>query len=836
MLEPSSAHCLVPSRFRALAHRCGFDLEPELPDPAPAYVDPEGALHPALTETIAAMPLHSWPTPAARASAVARALSEPGRFDPTDPEDPFVRLTRFAERTAMEPEARGALTLLLLRGLLAVKQRTHQPDLPDPSEMLHDPDLDAHRRRRARLRDAPEASDLIRKVLTLASQTTDEDAYAFERVVLHGAARWLPLLQCWGVVQDALGPLERIPDDIGARGVLRTALNAVTDSLSALADAPSGQRPVQALAACLSAGAAAEEHFLSLSGATPDGPVHARWMLTQQIRAMRDLSRFTRPHALGMHAALRDCDVLRLASHLAWRTVALSLWLDDVEGCNPAEVEAAIDAIPDPPHDTTLFAGLGRLRGFVLVRRLRRGQVGGGLDRAAAALKLAPQELAIQITSNDLRFAAGERSSEFLGSVRDEMGRYRSVTAALMGSRIADAVGERGRARAYREQMLQHAGPPTDFPRWFLHASELLACAPGTVQTAAIVALIEKVPAPEGPPGPLLILLGAGSDPETALTDTLTALREQRSNAESRDASRRALAAAGKLPGWRRVAARPPIPADDGELVPRLFDRLSDLRASSHDARQTPLARPLGRLCTALSRAADGGVEPLPSSTTKSLGSALPRLIAALGGEADSSEVAAELDSVGRAVEAHQRGPRIAHLREELSALRARARSRGDDELGARLATLSRQLDKAAGLSSPDRALDTLDEALTLVDEVARTPSQAADDTPPAMSVHPDFDRFSRDELGMRPDAIRRARQLIALFNEADGKRDRKRLKGAQQERLFELRHRTRHLGGLRVFYRADGPRWQALAAMSKYDDRPQRAAIAKVVSRFLEA
>ena len=32
--------------------RHGLDLEPELPDPAPAYVDPEGVLHPALLEPL----------------------------------------------------------------------------------------------------------------------------------------------------------------------------------------------------------------------------------------------------------------------------------------------------------------------------------------------------------------------------------------------------------------------------------------------------------------------------------------------------------------------------------------------------------------------------------------------------------------------------------------------------------------------------------------------------------------------------------------------------------------------------------------------------------------
>ena len=59
------------------------------------------------------------------------------------------------------------------------------------------------------------------------------------------------------------------------------------------------------------------------------------------------------------------------------------------------------------------------------------------------------------------------------------------------------------------------------------------------------------------------------------------------------------------------------------------------------------------------------------------------------------------------------------------------------------------------------------------------------------------------------------------------------RLKGKKARDLFELRHRTAHSGGLRVFYERDGRAWRALAAMSKYDDRQQREAIERVRHYF---
>ncbi len=830
MLEPSPAAALPPGRFRALAVRHGLDLEPELPDPAPAYVDPDGALHPALTEPVAAMLLHSWPTPAARAALVARALSEPGRFDPTDPEDPFVRLSRFAQARAMEPEVQGALALLLLRGLLGRQQVRHRPSLPDPEAMLDSPDLDAFRGRRARLRDADGAGVLIDRVLAAARTVSGDPALAFERLVVQAAGRWLPAYVAWGRVVDALGPEERIPTDATGRATLQGALEETAGALSTLAGGPSGGDAVAILGDLLRQGAAAEEHFLGICDERPDGPVQARWMLAQQIRSMRDLSRFTRPRALDLHDALRECDALRLGAHLAWRCVAITLWARDAAGRATEDLERALCALPDPPHPTTLYAGLGRLRGFVLLRRLRRGDEQGALELAEAALHLAPEELAVRITANDLRFGRGDRSLALLDSLRAEGARYRSLSVALMGTRVATALGDRGRARAFRDEMVAKATPPVDAARWLVLAGELLR-SPGTSVEALAAHLGARPPGPAAA-GPLLALLEAASHPERALDDAEAALWEAFHLASERDASRRQLAErGGKIPGWRRIAARAPISAADPDLCGALYDRLADLRAASHALRQPPVSSPLRRLCVALSRAADHHRGPPSPATAEALVSVQGPLADLCGGQEEPTEVAARLEAACRALEAEERAPRIAALAADLRALRGRAGTSGHSAIAAQLAALSADLDAAPGAADPDAALDALDESLVALDATARA-ADGPGDAPGGMRFHPDFDRFSREELGMRPDALRRARQLVALFNEADGRRDRKRLRGTD-EALFELRHRTQHFGGLRVYYRPSASGWEALAAMSKYDDRPQRAAIARILASF---
>ena len=153
MLEPRPEGAPSSPRFRALRVRMGFDLEPELPDPAPAHVDPEGAMHPALLEPVAALTLHRWPTPGARAALCARLLSEPGNPDPDSPRDPVGAAFRLAALDAWEPEAGGVLALLLLRGALARSGAQHRPPPHRPETAWEQPDFDAFRRARPRLQD-----------------------------------------------------------------------------------------------------------------------------------------------------------------------------------------------------------------------------------------------------------------------------------------------------------------------------------------------------------------------------------------------------------------------------------------------------------------------------------------------------------------------------------------------------------------------------------------------------------------------------------------------------------------------------------------------------------
>ncbi len=132
--------------------------------------------------------------------------------------------------------------------------------------------------------------------------------------------------------------------------------------------------------------------------------------------------------------------------------------------------------------------------------------------------------------------------------------------------------------------------------------------------------------------------------------------------------------------------------------------------------------------------------------------------------------------------------------------------------------------------------LDAIDASIGLLETSFSVEPEALNEThenDSLMSFHADFERFSVDELGIRSDALRRSRELVRLFNLSGGRRDRKRLKGKDAQGLFELRHRTSTVGGLRVFYRRAGAGWIALAAMSKYDDRQQQEAIERVARHF---
>lgn len=802
MLEPWTRSGLRPSRFRALAVRHGFDLEPALPDPAPAYHDPEGAFHPALTEPLTALTLHRFPTAAARAALTARLLSEPGRPRLDDPEDPFVAVYRFAARSDMEPEVTGNLALLLVRARIAAAAREHRPELPDPAEALRDPELDVFRRRRARLRDT-EWDALWMEVEAAASFAEDEPALAFERESLRASATWLADYRAWWEVAALVGHDERLPEDTTE---LRGALAAFDDRLDA----------------AIRDGCATEAAFLVEVEAQPEGSVSARWLLARQVRALRDLDRSSRERSLLLHRLLRRCDVARVRAQLAYRALALRLWTDD----EPERVEEELLAIPDPPHATTLGAGLGRLLGMVLLRRLRRGDERDALALAERALALAPEELAIRLTWNDLRFHGGGRDTALLRSLREERQRWDSVSVCALGARVADELGEVSVGRRFRDRLVPRALDLGTGSGWLLALAETLRDPAALADRAGLDRLASAQRPLENLDDPLaFVVLGsdgrgaAAADHELALLEAICDLETaaQLEGAPVPGGGRR------RAPAWRQLVAKA-LPGADQEAFPgRLFARLQALRAAAPTLRQAPLAAQLRGLLRELGAAADLGVRA-PAE--------LERLLPSLGDHlaAPAPEGAAELAAwLGQARDPLRlalRAPRTERLAGELSRVAVRLRMAGRAGLLPEVSRLR------AELADPGSDLDGLARRLLELDSILEPPAEEVPE-PGLMRLHGEFDAFSLEELGILPEALRRARELVRLFNLSGGQRDRKRLKGKGARSLFELRHRTARLGGLRVFYRREGAGWLALAAMSKYDDRQQQEAIDRIVGHF---
>jgi len=173
-------------------------------------------------------------------------------------------------------------------------------------------------------------------------------------------------------------------------------------------------------------------------------------------------------------------------------------------------------------------------------------------------------------------------------------------------------------------------------------------------------------------------------------------------------------------------------------------------------------------------------------------------------------------------------------LEREIGALASQIRLGDDDSLLDRVSRLRAELaDPQSDLDAIDLATGELQDALLNQSSHSETEG-ASEET--LMVFHPEFDVFSIEQLGIRSDALRRARGLVRLFNLSGGQRDRKRIKGTAGAGLFELRHRTSTVGGLRVFYRRERSRWLALAAMSKYDDRQQQEAIERVARHFSDS
>jgi hypothetical protein len=803
VLEPWPDVALRPSRFRALGVRHGFDLEPMLPDPAPAWFDPDGTLHPALTEPLSALTLHRYPTPGARAALTCRLLSEPGRPRLDDPEDPFVRLYRFSAREDMEPEVTGCLALLLLREQLAWARREHKPSLPDPSEALRDPRIDVFRGRRARLIDTG-WEPLRAEVEAAAAVAGDEPMLAFERETLLGSAHWLADYRAWWQVAALLGADEVLPEQ---HGPLQAALESIPDDLGAV----------------IAEGAAAEAAFMAETGLRPDGPVTARWLLSSQVRALRDLSRSSRERSLLLHRLLRTCDVARMRAQIAYRALLLRLWLAD----DPASRERALLAIPDPPHPTTLGAGLGRLVGVVLLRRLRRGDESDAGELARRALALAPEELAVRLTRNDLDFYGGRHDPALLRSLREERDRWDSVSVCFMGARVADGLQERSTGRHFRDRLVDRALGLGTGSGWLLAVAETLGSPGGRTDRSRLEQLVaaqRPIAAPLDAIGRLL--LGEHDEPEAVVADFEAALVDALADLETAaglEGSPLQAAGKGKTPAWRQLVSKGLVAPDDPRFAGRLFARIQALRAAAPPLRKAPVAGQLRGLSGELAAAAELEVGAPPD-----LGFLKDALRLYLEGpdEDNAARLADWLESARAPLQVALRGPRTQEQVEQLGQLQARIRVAGRDDLSDQAGRIG------ALLRDPGTDLDEVGAAIAGLAGLLERPAEVVEQ-PGLMRLHAEFEAFSLDELGMRPEALARALAMVRLFNLSGGQRDRKRLKGKLAQGLYELRHRTARQGGLRVFYRRDGDGWLALAAMSKYDDRQQHEAIARVAGHF---
>lgn len=795
-----------------MAVRHGFDLEPLLPDPAPAWIDPEETFHPALTEPISALPLHRFPTPGARAALAARLVSEPGHPDLSNPEDPWTNLYRFAAREAMEPEVTGVMALVLLRERLAEVRRTWRPRLPDPEAALHDPNLDVFAHRRARLIDA-DWQVLWEEIQAAVRFLGDDDALAFERSALRASAAWLEDYRAWWSIAAELGPSESLED--ADHGRIRALLDEFGPDLRS----------------AIAAGTEAEAEFMELVGSKPTGPVNARWLLAEQLRALRDLRSADRARSLRLHDLLRRTDRARVRVQLAYRASLLRLWLASAEEV-PAFEQEILD-VPDPAHPTTLGAGLGRVVGMVLLRRLRRADDTDATALAERALQLAPEELAVRLTWNDLRYARGPRDRALLTSLKEETQRWDSISARTMGVATAEALGDRGAARHLEAGLFDRALATGTGSGWAVAVSLTLRNPTARADRARLEALAAAQQPPPNPPDPLaFVLLGddvveAWGDLELALAQAADDLDQ---SAGLHSAPLQPTSAKKKAtPRWRQLVAKKLVAHDHPEFAGRLFARIQSLRAAAPALRSPRIAPQLRLLTRQLAEAAELGVE-LPEE--------LETVVGLLGGWLDQPSEVAESDLADRLgaicypLMHALRRPRLDRIVHDLAQTKAHLRVLSQpealalaDQLRARLGDPSADLDHAAA------------DLAALAASIGSPQTPDSPEPPPApgtMRYHEDFDRFSVHELGMLPEALLRARQLVRLFNLAGGRRDKKRLRSGGGT-FYELRHRTAQHGGIRVFYRRDGDGWIAVAAMSKYDDRQQREAIDRVVSRFAE-
>jgi len=806
---------------------------------------------------------------------VSQVLSAPGRPDPDDDKDPFVAIYRHAVRTDMEPEVTGNLALLLVRGTIAKIQRQHRPRLPDPAEALLDPDNDPWKNRRARLFDC-DWENLWEEIATAAEQCGTDSSFAFEQINLVSSRKWLSMYRSWWQAASLLAQDERCPTDPSIVQQVEEALREMRRTCAQqMGLTESDPTTAALLCGAIELGVQQEAAFVEATGARPsEGPISARWLLNQQLRSLRHITLATREHSLHLHELMRATDISRVAVQLAYRAALIELWLADARGANTIHLEDSLVNVADPMHSSTLGAGLGRVLGAVVMRRLRSGRETGCLPLAERALRLAPEELAVRMAWNDLRYnhRAGWDST-LLSSLRAEHDRWESLPVLVMGTRVAMELGDKGRARWFREQLVPRAIAAPGFGPWATLVMECLATPPDSRQRVLLENLDDDAESLSCEPDIVTWPVFGTNDPQIlsdAFIDLHRAVRERLADIEEASNLVPTQLKGGQkrtqVSAWHQLVSKSVPPTSTAKFPGAAWNRIQSIRAAAPDLRQPPVAKRIRQLQELLSRAADlldthgsehhqeqpesqaapnsariideitAGCEPL-DGLIEMIGEYL-RGPSKASGEQLALWLEQHMDPLRVAV----REPRAMALSVELDRVIALARAQTRHDIIDRGAQLRSSISRARTDADADSRFAEIDQGLTELNEALyesnaeSQPSESTAHSDGRMELHPDFERFSCEELGMLPDALRRALGMVRLFNLSGGRRDRKRLKGKKARDLFELRHRTAHTGGLRVFYERNGRGWMALAAMSKYDDRQQRDAIERVRSHFQTA
>ena len=453
---------------------------------------------------------------------------------------------------------------------------------------------------------------------------------------------------------------------------------------------------------------------------------------------------------------------------------------------------------------------------------------------AARALHLAPEELSVRITANDLEYHYGNRDSALLRSLREERSRWDSVSVCAMGARVAGALQDHSTSRHFGAHLFRNALGLGTVGGWAVCASEVLSGAPGR-DRRVLAERLSEMEVEKDVNDPLLHILFGPSNHAQAIEDLEFGLLDASLRDEALDGLQaqplKGISNKRSAPAWKQLLQKSLVPVESLEFCARLWSRIQSLRAASEAMRKAPLAGEIRALQELLSRAAE-----LEVSSPPALGELLPKLSLYLHNptSTDAEELAAWIASERDPLRIAVRRPRQEALEREIGALASQIRLGDDDSLLDRVSRLRAELaDPQSDLDAIDLATGELQDALLNQSSHSETEG-ASEET--LMVFHPEFDVFSIEQLGIRSDALRRARGLVRLFNLSGGQRDRKRIKGTAGAGLFELRHRTSTVGGLRVFYRRERSRWLALAAMSKYDDRQQQEAIERVARHFSDS